>query len=462
VNEFSVPLESLRPCFAGVIPTHFATCSADGTPNVITVSLVHYVDSERVAVSRQFLRKTADNVRVNTYAQLLVTDPVTFAGYQLDTEYLRTETEGGTFETMKADLDAIASQSGMAGVFRLRGVDIHRVVACRRVGEADEAEVRRPPEPDMLRALDEFVRRLGRCVEYGELTQTALYALEDLFDVTHSILLLADDPGQRVFATASNGYETPAVGAEVPFGVGLIGTAAQQQLPVCVSHLGRARMMQTAIRTSLEDHGDTLPGHEIPLPGLAGAQSVAAIPMIALGRLRGVLYLESDRPGQFGQESERIWQIFAGHLASALLTLETHAHEDNLGQESPARSAPAGGVLEITHYHADDSVFVGDQYIAKGVPGRILWKMVREYASEGRTNFSNRELRLDERIGLPAGADNLEARLLVLRRRLALQDCGIELEHVGRGQLSFQVSGSLELSEVATSTGLKPGRPDIG
>jgi adenylate cyclase len=448
VNEFSVSLESLRACFAGVIPSHFATCSADGTPNVITVSVVNYVDSERVAVSRQFLRKTADNVRANTCAQLLVTDPVTFTGYQLDTEYLRTETEGGTFEAMKADLDAIASQSGMAGVFRLRGVDIHRVVACRKVAEGAHAEVRRPPEPEMLSALDEFVRRLGRCVEYGELTRTALYALEDLFDVGHSILLLADDPGRRVFATASNGYDTPAVGAEVSFGVGLIGTAAQEQRSVVVSHLGRAQMMQTAIRTSLEDHGGVLPGREIPLPGLAGAQSIAAIPMIALGRLRGVLYLESARAGRFGQESERVWQVVAGYLASALLTLEALGHEDKPGQESPARPAAPGTVLEITHYQADDSVFAGDQYIAKGVPGRILWKMAREYTSDGRTNFSNRELRLDERIGLPAGADNLEARLLVLRRRLALQDCGIELERVGRGQLSFRVSGSLELHEV--------------
>jgi adenylate cyclase len=462
VNEFSVPLESIRACFAGVIPTHFATCSADGTPNVITVSLVHYVDSERVAVSRQFLRKTADNVRANIYAQLLVTDPVTFDGYQLDTEYLRTETEGGTFEAMKADLDAIASQSGMAGVFRLRGVDVHRVIACRKVGEGAEAEVHRPAEPDMLRALDEFVRRLGQSTEYGELTRTALHALEDLFDISHSILLLADDPGQRLFATASNGYDTPAAGAEVSFGVGLIGTAAQQQRPVCVSHLGRAQMMQTAIRTSLEEHGDTLPGHEIPLPGLAGAQSVAAIPMIAVGRLRGVLYLESDRPGQLGPQSERVWQILAGHLASALLTLETHPHEDEPGQESPARPAPPGAVLAITHYQADDSVFVGDRYIAKGVPGRILWKMAREYAGAGRTNFSNRELRLDEHIGLPAGADNLEARLLVLRRRLALQDCGIELERTGRGQLSLRVSGPLELSEVTASAGLRPGRPEAG
>ena len=134
---------------------------------------------------------------------------MTFAGYQLDTEYLHTETEGSTFETMKADLDAIASQSGMGQVFRLRGVDIHRVVACRKIGERSDLEVPRRPEPEMLRPLDEFVRRLGRCVEYGDLTRIALHALEDLFDIAHSILLLADDHGQRLFATASTGYDAP-------------------------------------------------------------------------------------------------------------------------------------------------------------------------------------------------------------------------------------------------------------
>jgi hypothetical protein len=71
VSDLSVALESIRACFAGVFPTQFATCSPDGTPNVIAVSLVHYVDSERVAVSRQFLRKTCDNVEANRKAQLL-------------------------------------------------------------------------------------------------------------------------------------------------------------------------------------------------------------------------------------------------------------------------------------------------------------------------------------------------------------------------------------------------------
>jgi hypothetical protein len=37
---------------------------------------------------------------------------------------------------MRTNLDAVASQTGMSGVFRLRGVDVHRVVRCVQVGGA--------------------------------------------------------------------------------------------------------------------------------------------------------------------------------------------------------------------------------------------------------------------------------------------------------------------------------------
>ena len=48
MSELSVLLESIMPCFQGVIPSWVATCSADGVPNATIVSIVHYVDSERV------------------------------------------------------------------------------------------------------------------------------------------------------------------------------------------------------------------------------------------------------------------------------------------------------------------------------------------------------------------------------------------------------------------------------
>ena len=451
MSDLSVALESIRACFAGVMPTQFATCSRDGTPNVIAVSLVHYVDSERVAVSRQFLRKTSDNVEANRKAQLLVTDPRNFAEYRLDTEFLHTETEGPAFEAAKANLDAVASQSGMSDVFRLRGVDIHRVIRCEAVGH--DLEAARPAgEPDALRPLDEFVRRLGLCADYEELTRAALHALEDLFGVAYSILLLADAEGGGLFATASNGYPASAVGAEVRSGVGLIGTAAAERRSITVAHLGRARTMQSALRASAERDGDGSLGPEVSLPGLALPQSVAAIPLIAQNRLVGVLYLESERPGQFHSETEPTLQIIAGHLAATLLMLEAETPPSQpAGVPAKARPAADARTVTVAYYQANDSVFVAGRYVTKGVAGRILRKLAGEHVATGRTAFSNRELRLDESLDLPAGADNLEGRLLVLRRRLALQNCGIELERVGRGHMELRVAGPLELSDIPTT-----------
>jgi adenylate cyclase len=452
VSDLSVALESIRACFAGVFPTQFATCSPDGTPNVIAVSLVHYVDSERVAVSRQFLRKTSDNVEANRKAQLFVTDPQTFAEYRLDTEFLHTETEGPAFEAAKANLDAVASQSGMSDVFRLRGVDIHRVIRCEAVGHELEVAARPAGEPDALGPVDEFVRRLGLCADYEELTRAALRALEDLFGVAYSILLLADAEGGGLFATASNGYPASAVGAEVRSGVGLIGTAAAERRSITIAHLGRARKMQAALRASAERDGDGSLGPEISLPGLALPQSVAAIPLIAQNRLVGVLYLESERPGQFHSEGERTWQIIAGYLAATLLMLEAEPHPSQPAGV-PAKAVPAADARTVTvdYYQANDSVFVAGRYVTKGVAGRILRKLAGEHVATGRTAFSNRELRLDESLGLPAGADNLEGRLLVLRRRLALQNCGIELERIGRGHMELRVAGPLELCDIPTT-----------
>jgi adenylate cyclase len=58
---------------------------------------------------------------------------------------------------------------------------------------------------------------------------------------------------------------------------------------------------------------------------------------------------------------------------------------------------------------------------------------------------------LDESLGLPAGSDNLEARLLVLRRRLADLDCGIALERVGRGRLELTLGRPTTLTVVPTA-----------
>ena len=48
---------------------------------------------------------------------------------------------------------------------------------------------------------------------------------------------------------------------------------------------------------------------EIELPGLERVQSAAAVPLLAHGELTGVLYLESEREGDFSPGKERLLRI---------------------------------------------------------------------------------------------------------------------------------------------------------
>lgn len=451
MNALVVPLESIADCFQGVIPSWLVTCSADGVPNVTILSIVHLVDEERVALTRQFFNKTSANLDANPRAQVVVCDPTSADQFLLDLRFLRTETEGSTFEAVAANLDAIASQTGMQGVFRLRGVDIHRVLSCVPVGETLRSAPERGSEQRTLASLEEYVRRLAACADYSDATRVGLAALEDLFGFRNSILLVADEQSDRLFAVASNGYGYSSAGAEVPIGAGVIGIAAERRRVVCVPSLARMRAMRAGIKESLRESGAELTASELPLPGLEGVQSAATVPLIVRNRLIGALYLESERAGDYGPGDERLLGILGGHLASALRTFEEDRREGPAQRSEPAGHVPAEDGITVVYYQADDSVFADGEYVIKGVPGRILWKLLNEHAGEGRTAFTNRELRLDEHLGLPPGNNNLEARLLVLRKRLASAGCGIELQRVGRGRLELRVSAPLTLSEVQTT-----------
>ena len=119
--------DEIKPAMGGVIPAHVGTCSLDGTPNVTALSQVYYVDADHVALSFQFFNKTIKNVRENPRAVAWIINPETFDSWDLELEYDHSETSGPVFEVMDMRLEAIASLTGMTGIFKLRAADIYRV-----------------------------------------------------------------------------------------------------------------------------------------------------------------------------------------------------------------------------------------------------------------------------------------------------------------------------------------------
>ena len=87
----SLTVADLARCFEGAIPAVIATASADGTPNVTYLSKAHVVGDDRIALSNQFLSKSARNLAENPRASLLLLDPHTHDEYRLTIVYERTE-----------------------------------------------------------------------------------------------------------------------------------------------------------------------------------------------------------------------------------------------------------------------------------------------------------------------------------------------------------------------------------
>lgn len=444
----TLTVDAIRDCLEGAVPSTIATCAPDGTPNVTYVSQVDYVDARHVALSFQFFNKTRENILANPHATVAVVHPGTGQAYQVYLRYLRTEAEGPLFQRMKAKLAGIASHTGMAGVFKLRGADVYRVerieaVPGRTVPTAG-------PSRNLLAALRAACARLNASADLGALFDAALEALEEHFGVRHAMVLMQDAESRRLYTVATHGYAASGIGSEIALGDGVIGVAAEQRAPIRIAHMtseyayGRTQR-EGATQAGLADRLQ----REIPFAGLPEAHSQLAVPILSGGRLAGVLYVESPEDRRFSYDDEDALVALAAHLGTSMQLLRQAEDEDAEAREPGAPAPTRGATVTVRRYAFDDSVFLDDDYLIKGVAGAILWRLLSEHARSGRVDYSNRELRLDPTLRLPDVADNLEARLILLARRLAERCDYLGIDKTGRGRFRLRVARPLKLVETA-------------
>jgi hypothetical protein len=432
------------------------------------------VDASHVALSFQFFNKSRRNIAENPNALVGVINPDTGQGWQLRLRYVRSETEGPLFDRMALRIEAIASYCGLKGIFKLRAADVYEVVAIEPVPEElggqplpGTARASEPHAVFTMKAMQDLAERIHRADSLENLVDSILAGLDESFGFKHSMILVTtDEPGVLV-TIGSRGYAENGVGAEVRFGEGIGGMVAEARKPIRISGLMRGMLYALAMHKEAGQLG-VPPRLRIPLPGLAAPESQLGVPLLVRGELVGVLCLESEMPYRFHEEDKSLIELLGGYLAIAIENMQLHERAvETQGKPSTASAAVPDASStrvealranaqaadhrrrtrrELVYYSTDECIMVDGEYLIRSLPARILWRLLMTRDDCGRGEFTNRELRLDKSLNLPEFKDNLESRLLLLRRRLEQKCPDIRLVPRARGRFALELECEVALS----------------
>lgn len=130
-----------------------------------------------------------------------------------------------------------------------------------------------------------------------KLLSELLERVRDLLHADTATVLLLDDGERYLLATAAVGIEEEVrQGVRVPVGRGFAGTIAARREPVVVDHVDESTVVN-------------------PLLWERGLHTLAGAPMIAAGRLIGVLHVGSVQPRRFTEDDVQLLQLVADRIA---------------------------------------------------------------------------------------------------------------------------------------------------
>jgi serine phosphatase RsbU (regulator of sigma subunit) len=220
-----------------------------------------------------------------------------------------------------------------------------------------------------LRAIQSITdAALSRLDDHELLTEILDRIREILRADTVAVLLLDFSAGQLIATAAAGLEEEVRQGVRIPVGRGFAGRIAAEHRPVILDRV---------------DHTTVLN----PILLAKGIQSMMGVPMVARGRVTGVLHVGSLTPRRFTSHDVELLQLAADRAAAAVQSMAAHA--DRVAVEALQRSLipsalPAVAGAEMAgRYVPGRGVVGGDWYDAFTLPSGELCVVMGDVAGSG-------------------------------------------------------------------------------
>lgn len=225
------------------------------------------------------------------------------------------------------------------------------------------------PVEARLRAIQSITDAALSRLDDRELLAELLDRTRDILQADTAAVLLLDFSSGQLIATAAAGLEEEVrQGVRIPVGRGFAGRIAAEHRPVILDHV---------------DHTTVLN----PILWAKGIHSMVGVPMMAGGRVIGVMHVGSLRPRRFTSHDVELLQVAADRAATAVQSMAARA--DRVAVESLQRSLvpsalPAvAGAEMAARYVPGSGVVGGDWYDVFILPSGDLCVVMGDVAGSG-------------------------------------------------------------------------------
>jgi sigma-B regulation protein RsbU (phosphoserine phosphatase) len=185
---------------------------------------------------------------------------------------------------------------------------------------------------------------------------------------TAAVLLLDDSSGQLIATAAAGLEEEVRQGVRIPVGQGFAGRIAAEQKPVVLDHV---------------DHTTVLN----PILWAKGIHALMGVPLVAGGRVIGVLHVGSLTAREFTADDVELLQLAADRAATAVRSLMVREDQIAAGALQRSLLPPAlpvsGGAEMAARYAPGEGAIGGDWYDVFILPSGELCLVIGDVTGSG-------------------------------------------------------------------------------